>query len=452
MDVYKAFEIKFIKMKFTKYQMRTGQISIFILLGLLIMLVVGFFVFYAVVQLPLLGKEAPIVASVRTLVSYCLETQLNDAISFIALHGGYFEKPAFVVEGFFNQDNFTGIPYYFLDDNEIAPSEEDVEQQLALSLYSKIDACTNISGTPYKLSFSSEKSYVTTFFTQTTVEATVTFPLQIQTEDSVYTIDTFSLSVPSNLFKLYSAARSITKEQSSHPDVLCITCLSELATAEELYLGMVEIQKYPYYSILYVLNDRDTTHETVQHLSFYFGHGFLQVSSEQNISISPVEKQTALIGYKYEYQIAAKGNNLTFSDDSSVFDIDSETGIISFTPDSPDIGSWIVTITVTDENKNTAHTQFVFEVTDVVSSELSLEALPYFIAHVGKEFNYTVNVTASQSVYLLDDTDLFDINTKTGLIQFTPTTAQIGSHSFTIAVIDALGKSIEQTGFMVIAK
>jgi uncharacterized protein YpmS len=438
-----------------------GQVTFFILLGLLALFFVVFFVFLlqTATEVPVL-EENSVSKAVRTSFSSCLEEQLNNAISTVALHGGYFENPSVALEEYLSQNKSLGIPYYFFDAEDVAPSQELVEEQLARALQNYMNACTDFSSYPYNISFNLNSATVTTQLRSTAVEATVIFPLQIHIENQVQTLDTFPVHVESHLLKLYNAARAITDEQAKHPELLCMTCLSQFAADENMYLGMIELhkergEKENNYSILYILNDRGALSVTRPLLSFYFAHNFLQTSVEQTLSIAFVPKQTASIGYKYQYQIVASGKNedtVTFSDDSSVFDIDPETGSISFTPTLQDIGSWIVTVIATDKELNKAQISFVFEVVDVVASEIFVDAFPYFVAHAGEEFNYTVSVIANESVYFFDNTDLFDINSTTGVIQFIPTTTQIGSYNFTITAVDVLGNSAEQTGYMVITQ
>ncbi len=432
--------------------MKRGQVSIFIIIGLLILFIVGFFVVLEGIEKAIPeAEENPIVTSVSASLSSCLEPQLQKAITLVSLHGGYFETPPYEIEDTFTQEYSLGIPYYFFNNKDVAPTAETINEQLALALESQVHECTDFSYYPYNISLSSTPT-VTAQMTTDDVEATVTFPLEISTENVKYTLDSVSISVPSHLFKLYTTALAITEEQTKNPNLLCITCLSQLAEKNEFYLGMIELKQENKYTLLYILNDRNTEHETVPLLSFYFGHSFIQGAAEENPLITPIQKQIAPIGYVYQYNVIATGKNLTFSDDSSVFTIDPETGTISFLPEPEDIGSWIVTITATDADQKKTETSFVFEITDVVHSELSVEGFPYFIAHVGEQFSYTANVTASESVYFLDDTDLFDIDTKTGIITFTPSISSVGSHNFTITAIDTQGNKAEQQGYMVITK
>lgn len=427
---------------------KRGQVSIFILLGILLLLIVGFFVFFTeqFTLIPVVEDEAT--QNIRTLFSQCLETQLPRAISSLALHGGYYIPPPYPVEEYLI-GNTTLVPYYFINGTTTLPSQEDIQKQLALAFEKYIPECNNFTSYPYPVSVSLASLDVETMLKPTSVEATVILPLTIHYEDKTTTIDTFSIEVDSSLSKLYTNALNITEEQTQNPRELCFSCLSSIAADAELYLGMVETGNENQYTIIYILNERDPAAEP---LSFYFAHTFfLQQHAAPALSIVPLEKQEALIGYPFSYTVTATQQDVTFSDDSSVFNIN-PNGTIAFTPDKEDVGMWIVTITATSSAGQNATEVFILEITDVIASSLFVEPLPYFVAHVGEVFNYTVNATSDQPLFFYDDTDLFEINYKTGEISFTPTGDAVGEHTFTITVVDDLGNHIDEEGYLVVTK
>lgn len=427
---------------------KRGQVSIFILLGLLIVLFIGFFLFFTE-QVPLLSVvEDEATQNVRALFSQCLEMQLQEAISSLALHGGYSTTPPHPVETYFIGN--TSLPYYFINGTTSIPSSEDIEEQLAIAFEMSMIQCNNFTDYPYPISASLASLGAEIVLKPTSVAATVTFPLSIQQERKVTTIDKFMIEVDSSLSKLYTVAVNITEEQAKNPRELCFSCLSTLSQDAQLYLGIIESLDENQYTLIYILNERV---QTAEPRSFYFAHTFfIQPRAASLFSIASIEKQEAIIGYPFSYTVAASQQEVTFSDDSPVFDIDPKTGMIAFSPDREDIGAWIVTITATSSAGEIATESFIMEVSDVVASSLSVEPLPYFVAHVGEIFNYTVNATSDQSIFFYDNTYLFEINYKTGEISFTPTEDAVGEYSFTITVVDDLGNHIDEEGYLVVTQ
>jgi PKD repeat protein len=83
-------------------------------------------------------------------------------------------------------------------------------------------------------------------------------------------------------------------------------------------------------------------------------------------TIDPVEDLILLEGSPFTYTISASdvdlGDTLAFSDDTQLFDINPETGVISVTPSEDDVGTHQVTITVTDSEGGTDQIQVTITV------------------------------------------------------------------------------------------
>ena len=137
---------------------------------------------------------------------------------------------------------------------------------------------------------------------------------------------------------------------------------------------------------------------------------------------------------------------LTFGDDSSLFNINADTGLVSFTPTNDQLGTWRCNITVTDKGGLTNTTPLVINIMNA-NDPPSIEAIPAQTATEGQPFRYQVNATDPDlkwnidNLTFSDDSDLFNIDPKTGVISFTPAGAQVGLKRVTITVKDDKGAS-----------
>ncbi len=141
------------------------------------------------------------------------------------------------------------------------------------------------------------------------------------------------------------------------------------------------------------------------------------------------------------------GDSLTYSDNTTLFDIDSVDGVISFTPQNADVGTYIINISVSDENGSTAYREVIFTILNV-NDPPEIEALDTITAEVGVDFKYTVYATdedKGDSLTFSDDTDLFDIDPDTGEISFTPSEKDGGIHHVTITATDEDGQTDQVT-------
>jgi len=164
--------------------------------------------------------------------------------------------------------------------------------------------------------------------------------------------------------------------------------------------------------------------------------------------------QSALQGRQFQLKVAAADpdlksdptEKLRFSDDCPLFNINNESGLISFTPTNDQIGVWNTNITVTDRGGLSNTTSLTITVLNA-NDPPSIEAIPAQTATEEQPFQCQANATdpdlkwGLDNVTFSDDTELFNIDPRTGAIAFTPTAAQVGMKRVTITVKDDKGAS-----------
>ncbi len=149
----------------------------------------------------------------------------------------------------------------------------------------------------------------------------------------------------------------------------------------------------------------------------------------------------------------ATGDEITFEDDSQLFDIGSNSGRIQFTPTNNDIGIYAVTITVRDDDGGTTTLILLIEVLNANDPPV-LEEIGDQTATEDSQYTYTVlanDVDILDTLTFSDDSSLFDIDHDTGVISFTPVNEQVGVYLVTITVTDSEGaQDSEEVTFSVI--
>jgi hypothetical protein len=81
------------------------------------------------------------------------------------------------------------------------------------------------------------------------------------------------------------------------------------------------------------------------------------------------------------------GDELTFTDDTDLFDVDLNTGRIAFTPDQDDVGTYDVRLTVQDRTGDGDALTVTFIVTDVNDAPVIVDP-GELLAHEGRYFSY----------------------------------------------------------------
>ena len=143
-------------------------------------------------------------------------------------------------------------------------------------------------------------------------------------------------------------------------------------------------------------------------------------------------------------------DNLTYYDNTSFFNISLTTGLINWTPIDAQVGNHSIEIICSDGRLNTSGILNI-TVYDVENAPV-LDPIGNQIAVEGELFTY--NVTASDpdndNLTYSSNTTIFVINPGTGLINFTPTLANVGNHTINISVSDGLLIDYEVIHFRIV--
>src|SRR3989338_6482161 len=120
---------------------RKSQIALFIILGLTIMIGVGFVLYLknSSIKKPEVEQVSKLpfdTDSIQTYIEACIEDVGKDAISFIGRHGGYFALPQYSTK-----DYFTKTAYYFYIDKDFMPSKSIIERELSKYMDEELFFC-----------------------------------------------------------------------------------------------------------------------------------------------------------------------------------------------------------------------------------------------------------------------------------------------------------------------
>jgi hypothetical protein len=130
------------------------------------------------------------------------------------------------------------------------------------------------------------------------------------------------------------------------------------------------------------------------------------------------------------------GTTLTYSEDSSLFQINEKTGEIKFTPTRADAGTHVVKITVSDGDLQASVT-FTIEVT--VNNKPPVLVIKekewVFIVNKAKKYTFTVSDPDKDPVTLSDTFQFADVSQE-GYLAFTPMKSQVGKYNVTISASD----------------
>jgi len=180
---------------------------------------------------------------------------------------------------------------------------------------------------------------------------------------------------------------------------------------------------------------------------------FTVSNSNDNPLLDPIPDMTIVEGSTLRYKANASdpdqkwGDTLTFSDDSTMFEIDRIGGNFTFVPSNEQVGKYAVEITVSDNQSASASRRFSLTVLnfndppsiDPIAPQKATQDKLWQVIVTAKDPDLS-NI-AGDKLKFSDDSPLFDINPTSGLISFKPANKDVGVRNCNITVTDLAGAS-----------
>lgn len=425
---------------------KKGQVTIFIVLGVLIVLFVALFFVFTSFEASEAVSETP--AAVYALITQCAEDAAISGIPFLASKGGYYQVPSdYLLYAEENNPYFTPVPYYYTEGTLVALSEEVLAEQFELYLLTRVKDCyVNTTGYTFKEVGEEE---VTVSFTDYALEILYDSQVALVDASSTTTIRPIEIQIPSSYYFAYTTALEIAEDQSDRGTLFCMTCLPDYKEGAIQNILTEEVSSDDFYAIVYGINFTEgSTDETAL---FTFAGRYALSPETEDLRLLPIPDQSIVIGYPYEYRVLATKTAVEFSDNNDLFAIDASSGVISFYPDEEYIGTHLIEITVKDSEGNFDTTSFYLEITPVVSP-IDISYVGTLAAPVGEQFNYTVSLIeeTNETIYYFDDTAFFDVGLTSGALTFIPQEGQEGTYEITLTVTRQDGSTAEELMTLVI--
>jgi len=342
--------------------LKRGQVTLFIILGILLLLSVGIILylnFYLVkedLSSNIGSTSTGKVSSVKLFVENCHKKSLTEGVQSLALNGGYFETITL-------SSSFYHIPYYFYQGTDLSPNKAKMEQQLSDYIKQEIITCTqNFSVISYDLVLGNVS--VVASIDENSVSSKLNWPIKINLDGSQTEISSFNEKINVRLGLLYNLAKNITSNQVNRTG-LCISCLSDLAEKNKIQINVDNLYND---ELVIILSDNSSKLSSSDNY-FRFAFAFRYLSDNitdnfltESVRIYPPENVNATVGSLFQYLINASGQGLTYWDQTDLFDIDSITGLIKFTPTEKQAGNHTIWIWANDSKGNEDFTNFNLEV------------------------------------------------------------------------------------------
>lgn len=221
-----------------------GQVTIFIIVGLVILLLAGILVsirFFAMAGKPAPGaqniQEASLsTAPVQTFVEACLKQAAEEGVLFLGRHGGYYDLPELA-------DPDLAMPYYFYEDRNALLPREELQQQLSVYLQQELFFCLK-NFVPFR-----QQGYDVTYgnkdirveLSDADARIQLYFPVTLASGTSAKTVAEFSTTIPTRIGEIHGMIAEFLSMQEQQPDSICISCLVSLGIAHHARVEMYRV-------------------------------------------------------------------------------------------------------------------------------------------------------------------------------------------------------------------
>ena len=329
---------------------KRSQVTIFIVIALIV--VIGI-VLYIVVRGGLGGRVDPAFAPVHDFVVGCLEESVDESVKGISLGGGYNE-----VEG--ASYLLSDVPYYFSNGKVNIPDKKKVEEEFNDYIKESMVICINEFGSIQEQGFTIEynEMRVDTKLGDE-IEVRIDYPISASKGEASSSFRKFKVEKNFNFNRIMKLVDEFKKEHQENPNFIPVSFLSLFAeregfTFDLIYTGESEVV----YSFL--IND---VYESPILFNFAALYDWEIKSNEEKIELKEIGTLRGFEGKEFSYKVEVeKGEGISFTDFTGMFDIDMRTGEVKFVPTPEDIGRHEILIKGFDSEGNSDTAFMVLEV------------------------------------------------------------------------------------------
>ena len=331
---------------------RKSQLTMFILLGIILLFSVAIII-YLQGQIELSGFKEDSISSLTTetqpiklFVDKCLEDVGISGVYYMGTQGGYINPP---LESLTTEK--TVIPYYYRSGTNEMPSLATLENQVSDYIEGILPVCTN-GFKSFNFDITEGIIRTTTKINEQNILIKVYYPLTGVFNGKEEKLENFVLKVPIRMGYIYDIAKKVVEKQVKSSEWLDLTYLSTFDVN-------IDILPYDLTSTIFIITDKKSRIENIPYQLFFANNDELNTQPELDFVPDFVLKK----GVSFEYTIIATdvdGDAIKFSDDSNLFDINSETGVILFTPNIT--GVFQTTITASDGKGEQDSTKIIFDI------------------------------------------------------------------------------------------
>ncbi|MBI2101706.1 hypothetical protein HYT53_03760 [Candidatus Woesearchaeota archaeon] len=220
------------------------QVALFLIFGLVLVIAASFISYVAINKTRAEAEAASEIVNVadapssllpaKLNIDFCVSETAKDSVVYTGLYGGYYKVPEPKLTYFYDE-----VPYYAYQSRNTMPSRSSVEMQISGYVAEQLPQCIeglqDFQGARIEGGAISVKSTIGT----ESVLVDINYPITISKEGAETQIPYFRAEVPVRLNTIYILASNITEGKIRDNGALCIDCLIDLASENNVFIDVV---------------------------------------------------------------------------------------------------------------------------------------------------------------------------------------------------------------------
>lgn len=209
--------------------MAKGQITVFIIIGLVIFSSILFFYYYSRASTSELSQVQTVEEDfmpINKFIESCLWITADEGIRFISSQGGYYKPEVETLQ----LDRFQ-VPFYYLINHSAVPDRYEIEKELEEYISDKFPLCINnfseFSEQGFK--FKQGELEVNASINEHDLTSEIIFPVEITKGSKKIKMEKFSQKIDIDFLSKYYLVNEIIHEQEKTQDYVPIGFMTDLA-------------------------------------------------------------------------------------------------------------------------------------------------------------------------------------------------------------------------------
>ena len=332
--------------------MERGQISYFFLMSIVLLILFSFVFYVGSLGNSKIKNQAEtrafpdFAANAKNFVQSCVEFTGKNALKEIGLSGSLL-NPSRSINQFFYKTSYLvyeGITYF----PGIGQVENDISYYMDGNLNNCLDNLSSLKDQGFNINIG--KPHTTTKIINNSVLFNTELPIKIKSGDEEYSVSNFQYISNVRLGKIYHAAGDILYKTITRPDYIDTSLFNS-------YDLNIVVAGHIADSIIYTITDN-------QSLIDKKPYTFVFATHPKTVDLSAINKAPRFInlrnfdmsvgqGFYYDFDaVDYEGESITYEAITALFSINRDTGIVSFTPESFDIGTHEIRVAAIDAGGN----------------------------------------------------------------------------------------------------